>query len=64
LKKAEFLIKYSKNKKYFSLDEIEPEKALEIIRENPTNFGVWDSVLDPATAKVKVEKAYKRRSEQ
>jgi hypothetical protein len=35
-----------------------------MIRENPTNFGVWDSVLDPANAKVRVEKAYKRRSEQ
>jgi len=37
---------------------------MEIIRENPTNFGVWDSYLDPATAKVKVEMASKRRSEQ
>ena len=32
-----------------------------IIEENPTNFGVWDRVLDPATAKVKVEQKIKSR---
>ena len=32
-----------------------------IIEENPTNYGVWDRVLDPATAKVKVEQKIKSR---
>ena len=43
----------------FSPDELEGYEALAIIEENPTNFGVWDRVLDPATAKVKVEQKIK-----
>jgi hypothetical protein len=44
------------------VDEIEGNAALAIIEENPTNFGVWDRVLDPASAKVRVEKAFKQKN--
>ena len=33
-----------------------------IIGENPTNFGIWDRVLDPSSAKVRVEKMMKQKT--
>jgi hypothetical protein len=46
---------------FFVLDEIEGQEALAIIEENPTNYGVWDRVLDPASAKVRVEQKIKSK---
>ena len=43
-------------------DEIEADEALAIIEENPTNFGVWDRVLDPSSAKLRVEKMLKSKT--
>lgn len=58
--KHKIMLQY--NMLFNNSDEIEAEEALAIIEENPTNFGVWDRVLDPTSAKVRVEKMMKRRS--
>ena len=46
---------------FLCLDEVEGNEALALIEENPTNFGVWDRVLDPASAKVRVEQMIKSK---
>jgi len=46
----------------FYSEELQGQEAMTIIEECPTNFGIWDKVLDPASAKVRVEKMIKAKS--